>query len=95
MDGRPPRSELLISATEFKAKCLGLLDQLTARTLDKVVITKRGQVAGVLTAPPAHWEPPAPLWGCMAGTFQVDPEVDLTEPIIDMLDGFGDLPGAG
>jgi hypothetical protein len=31
----------------------------------------------------------------MAGTFQVDPEVDLTEPIIDMLDGFGDLPGAG
>ena len=39
-----------ISATEFKAKCLSLLDQVS-RDGGTVTITKRGHVVGVLSAP--------------------------------------------
>lgn len=39
-----------ISATEFKAKCLSLLEQVS-RDGGTVTITKRGHVVGVLSAP--------------------------------------------
>ncbi len=39
-----------VSATEFKAKCLSLLEQVN-RDGGTVTITKRGHVVGVLSAP--------------------------------------------
>jgi prevent-host-death family protein len=39
------------TATEFKAKCLEILDRLAARKLTRVTITKRGKVVAVLTPP--------------------------------------------
>lgn len=54
-----------ISAAEFKAKCLKLMDEI-ARTRKPIVITKRGKpVAKLVPADPA---PRKPLFGCMAGT---------------------------
>jgi prevent-host-death family protein len=55
--------EKQVSATEFKAKCLGLLDEVASGT--SLVITKRGKpVARVTRASPRS----RPLMGGMAGT---------------------------
>lgn len=78
--------EVTVSATEFKAKCLGLLDRLARHDLDRVVITKRGKIVGVLGGPPLAIAKHDDLYGCMTGTFWIDPTLDLTEPMIDMPD---------
>ena len=40
-----------VSATEFKAKCLDLLNQVGARQIERLEITKRGKVVAVLIPP--------------------------------------------
>ena len=52
-----------ISATEFKAKCLGLLDEVAAGA--SLVITKRGKPVARVTR---SVERRRPLMGGMAGT---------------------------
>jgi prevent-host-death family protein len=54
-----------ISATEFKAKCLGLLDQVAAGA--SLIITKRGKAVARLTRVAVRRKP---LMGGMAGTSQ-------------------------
>jgi prevent-host-death family protein len=53
-----------ISAAEFKARCLKLMDEV-AKTREPVVITKRGKAIAQLA--PVKQEPEN-LFGCMAGT---------------------------
>ncbi len=65
-----------ISAAEFKAKCLKLMDEI-ARTRKSIVITKRGKPVAKLV--PAEPEARKPLFGCMAGT--VTYEGDLLAPL--------------
>ncbi|MFN0314849.1 MAG: type II toxin-antitoxin system Phd/YefM family antitoxin [Burkholderiales bacterium] len=64
-----------ISAVEFKAQCLKLMDQV-ARTRETVIITKRGKPVAKLI--PAD-EIKRRLFGCMAGT--VTYEGDIVSPI--------------
>ena len=65
-----------ISAAEFKARCLKLMDEI-AVTRTPIVITKRGRpVAKLVPADPA---PRKPLFGCMAGT--VTFEGDILAPL--------------
>ena len=55
--------EIHISATEFKAKCLGLLDEVASGA--SVVVTKRGKpVARLTRASPRR----RPLMGGLEGT---------------------------
>jgi prevent-host-death family protein len=54
-----------ISAAEFKAKCLKLMDEV-AKTRKPIVITKRGKPVAKLVA--AEPERRRPLFGYMAGT---------------------------
>ena len=80
--------EVVITATEFKAKCLDLIDRVQRGTLKKVTITKRGKTAVIVTQP----EPEAPfdiskLYGCMKGTVIAPPDFDWTAPMdLDPLD---------
>lgn len=46
----------IMTATEFRAKCLGLLDWV-ARTGETIVITKRGQPIARLVPVPSNAEP--------------------------------------
>ena len=39
------------TATEFKAKCLDILDRVAAHKFTRVTITKRGKIVAVLTPP--------------------------------------------
>jgi prevent-host-death family protein len=41
----------VVSATEFKAKCLGILDEVAERG-ETITITKRGRPVAVLGPPP-------------------------------------------
>ena len=75
-----PDQVLTITATEFKAKCLAIFDQLEGRKVSRVVVTRRGKPVAELT-PPQH-KPPS-LWGAHPGSVVVAPGVDLTEPVSD------------
>lgn len=44
-------TEITINATQFKAKCLDLMDQIAAHKLTRVTITKRGKPVSVMQAP--------------------------------------------
>jgi prevent-host-death family protein len=73
----------IINATDFKAHCLEILDRLANRTLERVTITKRGRVVGVLLPPDNEADAVHQLHGFMRGTVVVPPGIDLTEPATD------------
>jgi hypothetical protein len=56
-----------ITASEFKAKCLDLFDQLAARKLNRLYITKRGRIVAIVT-PPDNTEELSDLHGFMRGS---------------------------
>jgi antitoxin (DNA-binding transcriptional repressor) of toxin-antitoxin stability system len=76
-------SPLTLGATEFKAKCLEILDRIGRRELEKVVITKRGVAVGVLVPPTAEAMEVARLPGFLRGSVIIPPEIDLTAPVAD------------
>lgn len=74
-----------ITATEFKAKCLDLFDQVANGTIDGVAITKRGRIVGILR-PPERDAAPASVFGHMRGTVTIPVDFDLAAPISPELD---------
>jgi prevent-host-death family protein len=72
-----------ISATEFKAKCLDILDRLGANEIDRLVITKRGKPVAVLTPPESKEESIRNIHGFMRGSVIIPEGFDLTAPILD------------
>lgn len=65
-----------IKASEFKAKCLEIMDRV-AKTREEIVITKRGKAMARLL--PVEERPELALFGRMRGTFQIS-DKDLLEP---------------
>jgi len=72
-----------ISASEFKAKCLKILDRLAGRELDRVVITKRGTPVAVLLPPEQPADAVRDIYGFMRGSVTIADDVDLTAPVLD------------
>lgn len=72
-----------IAASEFKAKCLDILERLSSRQLERVVITKRGRPVAVLTPPDAAPDAIRNIHGFMEGSVIVPAGFDLTEPVLD------------
>ncbi len=77
-----------ISATEFKARCLDIFDQLAEHRVDRVVVTKRGRPVAVLTPPPGGRRHPGDgLFGFMKGRAIIPEGLDLVEsPFAEPLD---------
>lgn len=71
-----------MTATDFKARCLELFDQLAARKLDSVTITKRGRPVAIIH-PPEAAEQLTALHGFMKGSVIIPPGFDLTQPVFD------------
>ena len=67
-----------ISASEFKAKCLDILDRVADRTLERVVITKRGRVIATLIPPGNAAAAVRQVHGFMRGSVAIPPGFDLT-----------------
>ncbi len=61
-----------ISAAEFKAKCLKLIDEVAA-THEHLIITKRGKPLAKLV--PIEDEAPASLFGYMKGTATIHGDI--------------------
>jgi prevent-host-death family protein len=73
--------ERTMSATDFKARCLDVLDQLAARKLASVTITKRGRPVAVVLPPTAQADFSS-LHGCMRGTVTIPEGADIDGPIL-------------
>ena len=74
---------LQIAASEFKAKCLDLMDQLAARKLNRIVVTKRGRPVAVLTPPSTPEEAADALFGCLKGQIIAPADFDFTAPVLE------------
>jgi prevent-host-death family protein len=74
---------LEISASEFKAKCLDLLDRLAGRKIMRIVVTKHGRPVAVLTPPELPEEEALGLFGCMRGRVIAPPDFDFTAPVVE------------
>jgi prevent-host-death family protein len=74
---------LEISASEFKAKCLELLDRLATRKLDRIVVTKHGRPVAVLSPPPSPEAAADSLFGCLQGMMEAPADFDFTAPVLD------------
>ncbi|MGA2118278.1 MAG: type II toxin-antitoxin system prevent-host-death family antitoxin [Bryobacteraceae bacterium] len=80
-----------VSVTEFKAKCLALLDEIGERG-GSITITKRGKP--LATVKPAHraaWKNPAGLW---AGKVTIDDDL-LMADMSDLWECVNPPRGAG
>jgi antitoxin (DNA-binding transcriptional repressor) of toxin-antitoxin stability system len=73
----------VVNATEFKAKCLDILDRLGESGLERIYITKRGRVVGVLTPPENAETAVQNIHGFMRGSVVIPGDVDLTAPVLD------------
>jgi antitoxin (DNA-binding transcriptional repressor) of toxin-antitoxin stability system len=73
----------IVSASEFKAKCLDILDRIHSRELERVVITKRGIAVALLLPTEAEAAQVERLHGFLRGSVVTPPTVDLTAPIVD------------
>jgi prevent-host-death family protein len=65
-----------MSASEFKARCLKVMDDVQA-TRETVLITKKGRPVAKLV--PAE-TPRAALFGCLAGTVEI--AGDIESPVV-------------
>lgn len=70
-------SELTINATAFKARCLGLMDDLNRGRLKRVAVTKHGKIVAEMVAPPPKMKKVS-IIGCMADNRQ-PPDWDAIE----------------
>jgi prevent-host-death family protein len=78
MEAGVDNGELRISAAEFKANCLRLMDEVAQRRTP-LVITKRGKPVAKLV--PID-DRPVDIYGCMAGTARIIG--DIVSPITDL-----------
>ena len=78
-----PDDTLQIAASEFKAKCLDLMDKLAARKLSRIVVTKHGRPVAVLSPPPTPEEEADALFGFMKGSVDAPEDFDFTAPVLD------------
>jgi antitoxin (DNA-binding transcriptional repressor) of toxin-antitoxin stability system len=82
--------EKTLTATEFKAKCLELMDDIVANRLSAVTITKRGKVVARMVAGREE-KRLSSAFGSMKGSLMLD-DIDLTQPMIVLPDDFPTFP---
>ncbi|MEQ1617800.1 MAG: type II toxin-antitoxin system Phd/YefM family antitoxin [Terricaulis sp.] len=68
-------------ASEFKAKCLALMDEV-ARTGEAVLITKNGKPVAQLAPAASAPNPRRPAFGSHKGRLYPIGDVDLDEPVV-------------
>ena len=75
-------TEITVTASELKAKCLALLDQLATRKLTRLCITKRGRIVAIMI-PPEDGRDLGELHGFMRGSVVAPDGFDFTAPALD------------
>lgn len=72
--------EETLSVSQFKARCLDLLKRLGRRQLERVTITRHGEVVAVVTPPPTRAESIRELHGFLKDRTFIPDDLDLTAP---------------
>lgn len=81
---RAPKQKT-IGVTEFKAKCLALIDEVATGRLDRVQLTKRGRAVAEISKPsPVRSEATGSSYGCMKGKIWIDTTWDATGALADV-----------
>lgn len=83
---KTPEGVLTLGATDYKAHCLALFDELLAGRLTRIRVTRRGMPLAETTLARRAFDRPTrfeDIWGCMAGTVTIAPGIDLTAPTLD------------
>lgn len=76
--------EKTVSVTEFKAKCLGLIEDVGSRKLQRVTIVKRGrEIAALVAAPRRDLKRKPFAHGFLKGSVVIPKDLDLTKPIFE------------
>ena len=65
----------MVPATEFKAKCLALIDEME-RSGEPLTVTRRGKPAITLTAEKAALPTIDSIYGCLKGTVTIHGDLD-------------------
>lgn len=68
--------EKSIGVTAFKARCLGLIDEVAEGKISRVVLVKHNRPIAAIV--PLRQEA-VELWGAMRGTVKLAPGTDLTK----------------
>lgn len=76
-------TDLKLSASEFKAKCLDLLDRIAARKITRLTVTKHGRPVAVLAPPASREEEAARIFGALKGRIEAPAGFDFTAPVLD------------
>ena len=78
-------SEITMTASEFKAKCLDIFKRLSDHRLSKVTVTKRGKVVAEVVAASDDPSSEEVIAGFrrMSGSAHVGDGVDLTKPVFE------------
>lgn len=72
--------EVVITATEFKAKCLELLDRVQSGEIRRLRVTKRGKwVAAVVPDSSVR----STFFGWQKGSFDLPDDLDIDGPVYD------------
>jgi antitoxin (DNA-binding transcriptional repressor) of toxin-antitoxin stability system len=66
-----------IGVTDFKARCLGLIDEVAQGKTKRLVLLRHNRPIAAIVPLPAEDE--TELWGAMRGTVRLAPGVDLTD----------------
>lgn len=76
--GKTSTQEARIGVTDFKARCLALIDAVERGKTGRVVLLKRGRPVAELRP---IGRPARDLWGAMAGSVRVAPSASVSEPL--------------
>lgn len=76
-------SELTMTATEFKARCLEIFTRLNEGSLKRVTVTRRGKPVAVVTSPGLTREQVRASYGSMRGTVHTPEGFDWTASVFE------------
>ena len=83
-----------ITASQFKTKCLALMDEVL-RTGEAILITKNGKPVAHLTPPGNFKGPRKDVFGLHSGLVYPIGNVDLAQPVADPADWTADDANIG
>jgi antitoxin (DNA-binding transcriptional repressor) of toxin-antitoxin stability system len=69
--------ETVLGVTEFKSRCLGLIDDVAQGRVGRVVLRRRNRAVAALVPLSDETQD---LWGALRGSVLVSPGTDLTGP---------------
>ncbi|HRK70262.1 MAG TPA: hypothetical protein PLA85_01655 [Micropepsaceae bacterium] len=86
-------SEISITATEFKARCLALMDDVGSGKVKRLIVSKHGKPIVQVDRIGKETAKPAPFIGFLKGVVTINPDFDAAGPSWDV-EALGPFPSS-